>query len=428
MEIICNGIDHKQCSLKQRGQFAFSVDRQKQILCRLKHTIGISEAIILVTCNRTEIYLFASEEVDPQNCIADILNETTGISQQQWLANSRVLIGENAIRHLFSVAGGLESQMVGETQIISQVKFAYTLSVEQKMSGFLFHRLFHNAFSLAKKIHHKTGISQGAVSISMAAVELAKTKLNLSQSSAIIVGAGENARLLAFTLVRAGIKELIIANRTANPAIRLVSRLGIGKAISLEMLPESIGEVDLLISSTSAQEAVITKQHLSFLCANRKPITMIDIAVPRDIDAEVGEHRCVDLYNIDDLNCRIETSVEKRKQFIPQATEIVDSFTEKFKNWYSSLDAAQMISTLTESYSAIAKEQARRYCKDFGQENLAQLEAFALSLTKKILHGPIRYLRTKEGGSVTSEDLGRCDIVRKMLIDPNHISGDSKDE
>ena len=241
----------------------------------------------------------------------------------------------DAVRHLFQVSAGLDSQMLGENQILSQVKEAYSISTHYKMSRFVFHRLFHNAFRVGKMVRSSTDINCGAVSISLAAVELAKKELDLKHCCAVMVGAGENAELAAKYLCKAGLGKLRVVNRNIENAQVLCESLNTGTTAPLEELYDEIAAADLVICSTAAQEFVVSYDKLKNQLDSRdRPLVIIDIAVPRDVEPEVGDIGCVKLYNIDDLDERICINRQKRANEVPKANEIVDEYTDKFFKWY----------------------------------------------------------------------------------------------
>jgi len=324
--------------------------------------------------------------------------------------------GMDAVRHLFEVAAGLDSQMVGENQILAQVKSAYTESLEARMSRLIFHRLFHSAFRVGKAVRTRTHINCGAVSIGLAAVELAREKADLAVSKAMIVGAGENAELVANYLSKAGVSGLIIANRDIEKARAMARRFERAEAVGLSGIVSGLADVDVLISSTASPEHVLTRAGVEWSLAGRsRPLLIVDIAVPRDIDPAIGDLDCVRLYNIDDLDGQIAANREKRNREVPRAQEIVGEFVAMFSQWYESLDLVPVISRLTQMGVELARGEAKRYAKDFGDANAQKLQSFAESLVRKVLHGPIRFIKDG-GGEPSAEQLQAIDLVNKMFL------------
>jgi glutamyl-tRNA reductase len=306
--------------------------------------------------------------------------------------------------------------MLGENQILSQVKSAYTESLDSRMSRFLFHHLFHSAFRAAKAVRTNTNINCGLSSVSLAAVELAKREIDLSAATAIVIGAGENAELVAKYLVKAKAVGLIIANRDKTKAQAICNWLSTGEAIGLEELADTLAEVDLVISSTAATEPVLTYHTASKILAQRKrPLLIIDIAVPRDVEAKVGEIECVRLYDIDELDERIIENEKKRRTEFDKAQQIIAEFTNEFAGWYNSLNLVPVISQLTRRGLELARSEARRYAKDFSDDDSEKLRRFAESLVKKVLHGAINVLKNGGEQQPNAEQLQAADLINKMF-------------
>jgi len=218
---------------------------------------AISEAVILETCNRLEFYLYVKKTFDASGFLTELVGQICPDAADTWRQYRQEKTGMDVVRHLFEVSAGLDSQMIGENQILSQVKSAYTQSLDCRMSKFMFHRLFHNAFRVGKAVRTQTHINCGAVSISLAAVELAKKKIDLSDATAMVIGAGENAELAAKYLLKTGLSDLIVANRNAEKAQDMALRLKTGQVIGLEDIPQKLDEVDLLVSSTGSAEPIV---------------------------------------------------------------------------------------------------------------------------------------------------------------------------
>ena len=428
MEIFLNNLTFHNCPVELREKAAFSGEQRHSMLRQMHAEERISEAVILETCNRLEFYLYAKKSFDCKKFLKKLIRQTKPDAVETWSKYSRQIIGIDVARHLFEVASGLDSQMLGENQILSQVKSAYTESLDSRMSKFLFHHLFHSAFRAAKAVRTKSsvvgrlssGVCRPSYSIGLAAVELAKREIDLSAASAMVIGAGENAELVAKYLVKAEVAGLIIANRDKTKAQAVCNRLSSGKAIGLEELAGRLAEVDLVISSTAAQEPIITYQTASKILSQRKkPLLIIDIAVPRDVDAKIGELECVRLYDIDDLGEQILEDEEKRKGEIDKARQIISEFTDEFAGWYNSLNLVPVISQLTRRGLELARSEAQRYAKDFGDENSEKLQRFAESLIKKILHGPINFLKNGGSRQPSAEQLQAADLINKMFLSQN---------
>jgi len=423
MKLVLHNLTYHDCPVEVREKVTFTGEQRREMLRALHHSEQIGEALILQTCNRLEIYLYARKDLDCGSFLGELLAPYGTEVGQTWSRHSKKTAGMDVVRHLFEVAAGLDSQMVGENQILAQVKAAYTESLKARMSRLIFHRLLHNAFRVGKAVRTHTEINCGAVSIGLAAVELARNKVNLPKATALILGAGENADLVARYLVKAGLSSLIVANRDIQKAQAMARRFDAGQAIGLVEIVTRLGEVDVLIASTAAAEPILTRDSVEWaLSGRKKPLLVIDIAVPRDIDPAVGLLDSVTLYNIDDLDEQISTNRAKRSSEIPKARAIVEEFVAAFAQWYDSLDLVPLISKLTQTGLDLARSEAKRYAKDFGEQDGEKLQAFAESLVRKVLHGPIRFIKNG-GGEPNAEQLEAIDLVNKMFFSQDRDDG-----
>jgi len=417
MKLLLNNITYHSCPVQLREKTVLSADQQHLMLKRMHTEENIREAAILQTCNRTEFYTYAKRAFDVSAYLTGLISQVSPAAVDVWKKYNRQTAEIDVVRHLFEVAAGLDSQMIGENQILSQVKSAYTMSLDCRMSKFVFHRLFHNAFRAGKAVRTETNINCGAVSISLAAVELARSKINFPASTAMVIGAGENAELVARYLLKSRLHNLIIANRNTQKAQDLASRLKTDQIIPLTDIAAGLSDVDLLIASTASAEPVVTYKSVEDALSQRdKPLLIIDIAVPRDVEPSIRQFECVSLYNIDDLNEQISRNKEKRRNKIPRAQQIVAEFTDKFSAWLRSLNLVPAISQLTQKSLDLARSEARRYAKDFGQANSDKLELFAESLAKKMLHGPISFLKNGGDEELSTEQLQAVDLINKMFL------------
>jgi glutamyl-tRNA reductase len=415
VKLVLQSLTYHDCPVEIREQVVLAPEQRRAMLKAMHHSGQIHEAMILQTCNRLEFYLYAKKDFDDAAFLAKLLDESRPDTAKVWSARARQMSGPDVVRHLFEVAAGLDSQMIGENQILAQIKTAYSESLEARMSRLVLHRLLHQAFRAGKAVRTRTDINCGAVSIALAAVELAKEKVNLSQARVLIIGAGENAELAGKYLSKAGLIGLTIANRDVDKAVAVAGRLGGAKAIGLGQIVEELRDADVIISSTASPEPILTYENVEWtLSVRTKPLLVIDIAVPRDVDPEITRFGCVSLYNIDDLDKQIAANRLKRNDEVPKAKAIVEEFVADFLRWFDSLDRVPVIARLTQAGTDLARSEARRYAKDFGQENTDKLEAFAESLVKKILHGPIRLI--KNGSEPTSDQIVAVDLINKMFF------------
>jgi len=419
MELVLNNITYHNCPVEAREKLSLSAEQQRFMLEKLAESKQVSEAAVLQTCNRTEFYTYGRDGFDTAELLKKILVEVSPATNELWHRYSSQCTGTDAVRHLFEVAAGLDSQILGENQILAQLKSAYCLCIDCGVSGSVFHRLFHNAFRVGKAVRTETNINCGAVSVALAAVESAGREIKLSDAAAMVIGAGENAELIARYLLKAGLANLIVANRDRAKAGAVCARLKGAEAIGLDRIVARLAEVSLLISSTASEEPVITYEKVKkFLSQRKDKLLIIDVAVPRDIDPDVGRFDCVSLVNIDQLNEQIESSKESRSREIPKAKAIVNDFADKFVKWHNCLDIVPVISQLSRNGIDLARSQAERYAKDFGPDQTDKLGIFAESLVKKLLHQPISFLKSQEK-QPCSQQRQAVDLINKMFPSEN---------
>jgi glutamyl-tRNA reductase len=417
MMLIYQGITYRSCPLQIREKVALTEAEQQTLLRQIAAADAVSDALVLATCNRTEFYLYTKKDFDAKTFITNLIKCISPPSAEIWQQHCKLSTNIDVVRHMFSVAAGLDSQMLGENQIINQLKNAYKMSIDCGTSSFFFHRLLHRAFRASKAVRTNTGINCGAVSISLAAVELAKSQMALSGADVLLVGAGENAALAARYLVKAGIGRLTIASRTIDSAKELAELLEMGSAITLEQVTNKLQGADLVICSTASSEPLITVDDCAYIISQRqKKLLIVDIAVPRDVADKVGQLPNVQLYNIEHLNEQIAENKAARSSQIPKAEAIIEEHVSDFADWFDSLDSTDVISNLTQKYLASAHEHAKRYAKEFADADTDKLKLFAESLTKRILHGPICYIKTPDGDEMTPEHLHAVDLINKMFL------------
>ncbi|MHC4758428.1 MAG: glutamyl-tRNA reductase [Planctomycetota bacterium] len=417
MKFVLNSLTYHNCPVTEREKAAFTADERHALLKRIHAKPGINEVAILETCNRLEFYAYAKKEFDVTGYLSEIVAEVRPAALESWNKYKEVRLGTDVIRHLFEVTAGLDSQMLGENQIVSQVKSAYRESTDYKTSRFVFHRLFHIAFRVSKTVRTQTKINMGAVSISQAAVHLAKGKIDLAESTAAVLGAGENAELACKHLIEAGVKKLVLVNRTKEKARDLADRLNISNAVDFNGLHCILSDIDFIIGSTASLQPVFTYQQFWDVLKDRQnPLLIIDIAVPRDIEDQVANFNSVTLFNIDDLDRQISVNKKKRNKEIPKATKIVEQFTQDFDRWYQSLEVVPVIARLTKQGTDLAQQEAKRYAKDFCPEELETLTTFAESIVKKMLHGPINFLKTADDEELSGEQFHAVDLLNKMFF------------
>jgi glutamyl-tRNA reductase len=395
MSLIALGLNHRCAPVALRERAAFTADATGGALADLIAQPGVREAAILSTCNRTELY-----------CNVDAGAES---SPFEWLHRHQQLHGANieeflyrhhdadAVRHLFRVATGLESMVLGEPQILGQVKDAYSLARQANALDAPLERLFQNTFSVAKRVRSDTSIGANTVSVAFTAVRLAERVFtDLAEACVLLIGAGETIELAARHLTEARVRRLIVANRTLDNAQALATRFG-GYAIALSDLEKHLAEADIVISSTAAREPVLTKAMVAraISARRRRPMFLVDIAVPRDIDAEVAKLSDVFLYTIDDLREVIDENLRSRQQAANEAEAMIELSVEHFMGWWRSLDLRNPIAAVRSVAEANRDEvlfKARNMLLR-GRSPEDALEFLAHTLTNKLLHSPSANLR-----------------------------------
>ncbi|MBU1004121.1 MAG: glutamyl-tRNA reductase [Proteobacteria bacterium] len=422
------GLNHKTAGVEIRESYALT-DCDPRALGLVTDTGPVSEAVLLSTCNRVEILAVADPGTPPETVLEFWAKACDG-NVNTLSPHVYVHTGLDAVRHLFTVASSLDSMIMGEPQILGQLKDAYRNSVEHGTSRVVLNRLLHKAFTVGKRVRTETAIASSAVSISYAAVELAKKIFgDMGENTALLIGAGEMAELAAMHLVNAGIKEVLVSNRTFSRAEELAGRFK-GRAIEFSELLQRLPEADIIISSTGATEAIIHAKDIKPVLKARKnrPMFFIDIAVPRDIDPDVNALDNVYLYDIDDLKEVVEENMAQRREEAVKAEAIIESETSRFALWLESLDLKPTIVELLEQGQTIGRRELAKTLKRLGpdlpRETEEALETLVASLVHKLYHEPINFLkrRTQEEGKAERF----IDATRRMFnLDQEQIPGDA---
>lgn len=395
MALITLGLNHKTAPIGIRERLTFGPDIIVAALRGLSERPGIDEAVILSTCNRTEIYCAHTHSSREQICAW--LGEFHGLEQETISPFIYSHQDQECVRHLLKVASGLDSMVLGEPQILGQVKQAFQTANDAATNGKFLGRLFQHTFSVAKHVRTDTAIGHSPVSVAFAAVSLARQIFSdLSQQTALLIGAGETIELAARHLHQHGIGRIIVANRTLEKAHQLAGQFG-GYAIGLTEIPNHLAEADIVISSTASPLPVIGKGTVESALKKRKhqPIFMVDIAVPRDIESEVSELNDIYLYTVDDLQEVIQENLRSRQEAAEQAVEIIDLHVEEFMGWLRSLDAVGMIQDYRRQAERVRDDMLERALKQIrsGKSPEESLRFLAHTLTNKLLHTPSTQIR-----------------------------------
>ena len=393
---------------------------------------GIREYYLLSTCNRVEV-LYTTE--DPAATRSAVLEMLFGraVPTAELAKYVYQYANEEAIQHLFLVASSLDSMIVGEAQILGQLKEAYRHAAEQKTSGFVLNKLLHKSFSVAKRVRTETRIGASAVSISYAAVELARKIFGqLDNKTVMLIGAGEMAELAAEHLVGQGVAKVVVVNRTLERAVKLARRFN-GEAASLDELKDQLVNVDIIISSTGATGTILSKEDVKPVLRERRnrPLFFIDIAVPRDLDPEINDLDNVYLYDIDDLTSVVEMNKAERDREAVKAERIVDEETLKFSGWLSNMEVTPTIVELRRMADAICRGELEKTfgrLKNLGPAEQKSIEKMAAAIVGKMLHHPLLFLKT-DGNGHGPDRRTRINTVRDLFQldgggDPDDQNGD----
>ncbi len=421
MTLFAFGINHNTATLDARERLAFGPSQIEPALCEAVAQEGINEIAILSTCNRTEIY--CQTDADPQHLVKWLADhkgvDISEVSQYQYSHE-----GAAAARHMMQVASGLDSLVLGEPQILGQMKSCYATARECGVLGGVLHTTFQLVFSVAKRVRSETAIGENPVSVAYAAVSLAQQIFSdLKQDTALLIGAGETIELVARHLLDQGIKNIIVANRTLENALALADKFS-AEAILLADIPDYLHRADIVISSTASQLPLLGKGAVERALKKRKhkPMFMVDIAVPRDIEPEVGELADVFLYTVDDLKEVIDENKRSREQAAEIAHEIVDEGVKHFANEQRAVSAVNTIKAFRNKMDALREAELEKSLRLL-QNGVAAEEVvnqLARNISNKYMHTPTAQL--KRAGSD-----GRDDIVRAMS-DLFDLGADDADE
>jgi glutamyl-tRNA reductase len=415
-DIVLLGINHKTAPVELRECIAFTPDESTEALAALRAMDCIDEALLFSTCNRVELLVVTGCRQAAIEAAKRYIAEYNKVPLAQFEQSLYVHENDEAVRHLFRVAASLDSMIVGEPQILGQIKEAYRGASASRTTGVVLNRLMHRAFSVAKRVRTETGIGDRAVSISYAAVELGRKIFGeLDGKRVLLIGAGEMAELAVEHLIRHRVGETLVANRTFEKGLELARRFN-GKAVRFEEIPEQLKHVDIILSSTGAPGFVVTRDQVKPVIRARRnrPIFFIDIAVPRDIDPEINRLDNSYVYDVDDLKGIVEENMGDRQKEALKGERLIDEAVIQFRQWRESLDVVPTIVALRKRLEGLADAEIRRTVQGQG---LSEVDAEALqrmmgAFINKALHEPTLFLKREGMGGGKSSQV---DLVRKLF-------------
>jgi glutamyl-tRNA reductase len=391
--LLALGVSHRTAPLALREQLALTEGTAAGVLRRLVSEETISEAAALSTCNRTELYLVATDPVDAESAALGVLAREAGIPPTELLGPLYSLRGAESARHLYRVTAGLDSMIVGEAEIQGQVKRAYELALVEGATGPILNRMFRGALAAGKRARTETAVGEKGVSIPSVAVELAQRNLgDLSARGVLLVGAGETSELTARALAARGAQAVFIANRRHNRAIGLAQRFG-GSAVRIDELPTQLASADIVVSTTNSPHHLIERSELEMIMGQRdhRPLLMIDLAVPRDIDPGCREIEGVSLHDVDDVQAIVERNASGRESEARRAAGILDSELAQFERWLASQEVMPTVAAMRERaneiVSQVLSENATRW-ESTSPADRERLETMARAIANRLLHEP----------------------------------------
>jgi glutamyl-tRNA reductase len=417
MNIIVVGLSHRTASVEIREKVAFAPTQMDKPLRALTALDDITEAVIVSTCNRVEIYATTRDIAGGMARLKRFLADYHSFPLESLEPHLYSYHGEEAIRHVFRVASSLDSMVVGEPQILGQIKTAYGYAAEYRSSGIILNRFLHKAFSVAKRVRTETRIASSAVSVAFAAVELAKKIFgDLSDKTVMLIGAGEMCELAAKHFLNSGARGVMVTNRTYERAEKLAEEFD-GKAVRFEDLFDQLHKADIILSSTGAPHCIIGPRDLDGVMRRRKlkPMFFIDIAVPRDIDPGVNDVENVYLYTVDDLQEVVTANLQQRSAEAQKAEDIVTQEIGQFFKWLSNLEVTPTIVALRTRFEEVRQAELARTLsnwKDLPPDGQKRLEAMTAAIVNKLLHQPTSLL--KQSGMGNRNDL-YVDALRNLF-------------
>jgi len=418
MGIIVVGLSHKTAPIEVREKLNFPEATLPDALRKLMGYEGIRESMIVSTCNRVEIYASVQDSAQGIDRVKQFISDYHGLSRNALEQSLYVYPDAQGVRHTFRVASSLDSLVLGEAQILGQLKDAFDVALKTKTTSTILNKLIKKAISVAKRVRTETRLAEGAVSISSAAVELAKKIFgSLDGKHVMLLGAGEMAELAAQHLLGNGVKNIMVANRTYERAEELAKEFK-GDAIRFEHFPDALVMTDIVICATGAPQYVVSRDMVARVIKERrhKPIFMIDISNPRNIDPEVDKVDNVYLYDIDDLQSKVDVNTEGRAREAGKAEEIVGQEVETYLQWERALDAVPTIVDLREKVEDVRKrelEKALAVLNGINEDQRRAVDLMSQSIVNKLLHAPLVVL--KQAASLSESGDNTIAIARRLF-------------
>ncbi|MCD4717293.1 MAG: glutamyl-tRNA reductase [Desulfobacterales bacterium] len=423
MKIINIGMNHETAPVELRECLATDPENTVRALALMRDLECIKEGLFISTCNRVEFLIATESAKDAEKSVISLMAKLGNMPKENFSSKLYTNEDRDAVMHIFRVASSIDSMIVGEPQILGQIKEAYAEATRQKTSGVILNRLMHKAFHVAKRVRTETEICEAAVSISYAAVELAKKIFHvLKGKKVLLIGAGEMAELAARHLMAQGVSSMVVVNRTFERAVE-VAGLFKGRPVSFDEIGAQILDVDIVVTSTASKEYVVTYDQVKNSLRKRRnrPLFFIDIAVPRDVEPKINDLENVYVYDIDDLKGIIEINMAQRQQAAVKAERIVQEEVGKFKKWLETLAVVPTIVSLRDKADSIIQAELKKSFSALSHLTPDQIETvhtLTRSIAEKMMNDPIVFLKEKAGRETLNTYL---DVTRKLFnLDRNN--------
>ncbi len=400
MNIVCLGLNHRVAPVSVREKLWFSEDDVRAILLRLKAS-GVEESVLISTCNRTELYYVPPASGMDERAVWHVLTSYKNAGDGECSDALYAVHSLHAVQHLFKLASGIDSMVLGDVQILNQIKSSYAIAQACRSTGQVLNKMFSAALHTGKRARTETEIGDGAVSVGYAAAELAsKIFHDLSRKTALLIGAGETGELTAQHLRSHGLGQLLVANRTRERAEQLSARMN-GRVVEFSELVSALPEVDIIISSVSAPDYVLNRAAMDGVMKRRgpSPLFVIDIGVPRNVDPAVGSVANIFLHDVDSLQLIIDKNVERRKAELPHVRDIVFEELLQFDHWHASLELTPTIQQLRDQFEQIRQSELERFSHHITADLQDDVSILTKRIINKILHTPMVTLKGELGKS-----------------------------